>query len=118
MMNLQPVIMFTTVALKHIEKNITGQQALGFRLGVKQTGCSGYTYVPEIIKEKRPEDLEYQYELINVFIDKNSAKYLQGTLIDFVDEGLGQSKLLFKNPNAASLCGCGESFNLLEESAD
>ena len=34
---------------------------------------------------------------------------VRGTEVDYVTEGLNSS-LRFKNPNASTYCGCGESF--------
>lgn len=110
------VINFTDMGLRHIRQSIALQsEATGFRLGVKKTGCSGYAYVTEIVTDGKAEDIKFNIEDITVFIEKNSVPYLQGTMIDFIDHGMGQTKLVFHNPNAANLCGCGESFNLLEE---
>jgi iron-sulfur cluster assembly protein len=55
---------------------------------------------------------------LDVYINPEHFPILKGTVIDFVDHGMGAKEMQFKNPNAASLCGCGESFNLLEESDD
>ena len=109
------IITLTPNAIEHIQKNIIAQNAIGFRLAVKKTGCSGYAYLPDIIHESKPEDIHYVFEELTLFIDPKSVPMLQGTEIDFVDHGLGQSKLIFNNPNAANLCGCGESFNLVDE---
>ncbi len=109
------VISFTPGGLAHIRNSIAAEKASAFRLAVKKTGCSGYAYRPEIIKEVNEDDLKFNIEDVTVCIDRNSAPYLQGTVIDFVDQGLGQTKMIFHNPNAANLCGCGESFNLPDE---
>ena len=42
-------------------------------------------------------------------IDDKSALYLVGTTLDFIDT-LQESGFKMANPNAASTCGCGESF--------
>lgn len=109
------IVSFTPNAKMHIKKTIQQQQARGFRLAVKKTGCSGYAYLPDIVNEKKLNDVELQEQDFLVFIDQESIKFLQGTSIDFIDNGLGQTKMVFHNPNAANLCGCGESFNLAEE---
>jgi iron-sulfur cluster assembly protein len=44
-------------------------------------------------------------------VDATSLPFLDGSLVDFVKEGLNES-FIFDNPNAESQCGCGESFNL------
>lgn len=39
----------------------------------------------------------------------DSARYLQGSVIDF-DDGLLGKGFEIRNPNATSTCGCGKSF--------
>ena len=42
---------------------------------------------------------------------KKAYVYLAGTLLDFSD-GLNGKGFEFKNPNAKSSCGCGDSFSI------
>jgi iron-sulfur cluster assembly protein len=48
---------------------------------------------------------------ISIVVDPESMTLIQGTEIDFIDEGLNQV-FKFKNPNATGECGCGESFSV------
>lgn len=113
-MNQDPIISLSDNALKHIMRNVEQQNALGFRLAIKKTGCSGYAYVPDIINQINADDLHFSFQNLEIYVAKDSAQFLQGTVVDFQDQGFGQTKLIFHNPNAANLCGCGESFNLAE----
>jgi len=108
------LITLTDAATQHIAGIIARHKAgVGFRLSVKETGCSGYMYVPEVVKEELPDDIRIDTEQwITVFIDYEWLPILQGTVIDLVDEALGQKRLVFKNPNVDDECGCGESFSL------
>ncbi|WP_264816729.1 HesB/IscA family protein [Gluconobacter kondonii] len=47
---------------------------------------------------------------VKVFVDRQSSPHLEGTTVDFV-VSLEQSGFSFDNPNAASKCSCGKSFN-------
>ena len=107
------MITLTSAAKDHIQKMLEkkGQNA-AFRLSVKQTGCSGYMYVPEVVFEKMNSDVVDDKNGFLIYIDEKSVPLLQGTEIDYVKKGLGVYQLEFHNPNADSLCGCGESFNL------
>ena len=58
-------------------------------------------------------DLELELEGVNVVVDPFSAPYLQGATIDFLT-GLQESGFKIDNPNAASSCGCGHSFQVEE----
>lgn len=109
------IIQFTDAGLQHIRQAITAERAKGFRLAVKKTGCSGYAYVTELVNAVNSDDTHFLVEDVPVYVDSKAVDYLKGTTIDFVDQGLGQTKMIFHNPNAANLCGCGESFTLANE---
>jgi iron-sulfur cluster assembly protein len=110
-------ITFTDAAVSHI-KNMLAKTpgGMGFRLSVKKTGCSGFAYVPDIIKEAVASDLQYVVQQnLQVFVDVNSLQYLNDLLVDYVvDEaqGLKQKRLIFINPLEKGRCGCGESFTI------
>lgn len=110
----EAILMMSQKAIDHINRTIKARgSGIGFRLGVKQTGCSGYMYVPEIIDEIRPGDLEVvAYTGFTVYVDPEAVSIIRGTYIDFVEKSFGMEQLEYDNPNADSLCGCGESFNL------
>ncbi|MCB1559643.1 MAG: iron-sulfur cluster assembly accessory protein [Xanthomonadales bacterium] len=87
----------------------TDPSAIGLRFGVKRTGCSGWGYNVDLAREARDDDTVIEVDGIRVLIDADSLPMLSGTEIDFVREGLNQ-QFVFRNPNAAGECGCGESF--------
>lgn len=114
-MTNEATINLTDNAKKHIE-NILAKDAdgIGLRVGVKTTGCSGYQYVIETAKTINEQDKTIESNGIKIIIDEQSLRYLAGTELDFVREGLN-SGLKFNNPNVQESCGCGESFSLKEE---
>src|SRR6185295_4454305 len=80
------------------------------RVGVKGGGCSGFSYMLDLVEEDRSEmDEEVEDKGIKMLIDMKSYLYLNGVEIDYRDEVMG-SGFVFKNPNATSTCGCGSSF--------
>ena len=83
----------------------------GLRLGVKTTGCSGLAYVVDFADEVGDEDTVYSSQGINVIVAGDSIKYLDGTEIDYQEDGLSAT-FKFRNPNVADECGCGESFTV------
>jgi iron-sulfur cluster assembly accessory protein len=106
-------ITLTPSAITHIKKMLINRgENPAFRLSVKKTGCSGYMYVPEIVNIKKESDVDMSVLDVLVYIDKTSLPMLEGTVVDFVVKNLGMSHWVFNNPNADSMCGCGESFNL------
>lgn len=86
-------------------------KGLGIRVAVKTTGCSGLMYVLEPVDEIQAEDLKFESQGIDVFVDPKSLVYIDGTEMDYVKQGLNEG-FEFKNPNVASECGCGESFTV------
>lgn len=83
----------------------------GLRLGVKGGGCSGLTYFVDWAAEPARLDQVFEREGARVFVDPKSARFLQGTTVEW-QQTLMHSGFVFKNPNVKSACGCGESFTL------
>lgn len=105
-------ITVTEAAARHIKGQfIRRGKGLGIRLGVRTSGCSGMAYVLEFVDVVDDGDQVFEAHEMKVFVDPKSLVYLDGTELDFVKEGLNEG-LQFNNPNAASECGCGESFNV------
>ena len=114
-MTNQTGITLSDNAKLHIAKVLEKEpDGLGLRLAVKTTGCSGNQYVIETAKSINEEDKTMDFEGVKIIVDKNSLRYLVGTELDFVRDGLNSS-FKFNNPNAAESCGCGESFSLKKE---
>lgn len=83
--------------------------ALGLRFGVARTGCSGWGYVVDLAHEEQPGDTISEQDGVRIYVDATSQSMVDGTEIDFAQKGLNQ-EFVFRNPNAAAECGCGESF--------
>lgn len=82
---------------------------VGLRLGVKTSGCSGWAYAVDYADAQREDDNVYTSGDVQVLVDQDSLPYVDGTEIDFVQEGLNSS-FKFNNPNVEDECGCGSSF--------
>lgn len=107
------IIEITDAAVAHIQKMLQKRSAgIGFRISVKQAGCTGYKYQPEIVEQVpvAHESLTTPQGL-TIFIDRQCIAMIKGTVIDYVNKGLSQ-QLVFHNPNVDNECGCGESFYL------
>jgi len=79
------------------------------RMFVESGGCSGFQYGMSF-DEPKADDAQLESEGVAVLVDPTSLAYLSGSNIDF-DDGLHGKGFEIKNPNAASTCGCGKSFN-------
>ncbi len=102
-------ITLTERAAKHVQAFLAKRVALGLRLAVKTSGCSGMAYALEYALAQEQEDLRFVSHGVTVLIDPKSLPYLDGTELDFVREGLSEG-FKFNNPNVKNQCGCGESF--------
>ena len=83
--------------------------ALGLRLGVRRTGCSGWGYAVDMARDLRDGDTVFEQDGVRIHVDADSLALVDGTEIDFVKQGLNE-QFVFRNPNVAGECGCGESF--------
>lgn len=81
----------------------------GLRVAVRGGGCSGFEYALDFEQESRDNDFVLEYDGLNVFVDAVSARYLEGTEIDYV-LGMTGAGFKFNNPKASGTCGCGSSF--------
>ena len=84
---------------------------IGLRLGVRKTGCSGFAYVVNYADGQQPDDVVFEDRGVRVFVDAGSLKLIDGTVVDFVKQGLNEA-FRFRNPNVKGECGCGESFSV------
>jgi iron-sulfur cluster assembly protein len=105
-------ISLTPAAADRIQKFIAARgHGLGLKLGVRKTGCSGFAYVVNYADEVAPQDVVFEDQGVRVFVDPESLKFIDGTTVDFVKQGLNEA-FRFRNPNIKGECGCGESFNV------
>lgn len=84
-------------------------ESFGLRVAVVGGGCSGFQYALDFTDEARDNDFVYEIEGLTVYVDGLSARYLQGTRIDYV-MGMAGAGFKFENPKAVGSCGCGSSF--------
>ncbi len=85
--------------------------ALGVRFGVRKMGCSGYAYTIDVAETIGTNDSVAEQDGIKLVVDAKSLPLIEGTEIDFSKQGLNAS-FVFRNPNSAGECGCGESFTV------
>ncbi len=81
------------------------------RISVNGGGCSGFQYGFDVDGERQDDDLLVERGAATVLIDETSLQYLKGSIVDFVDDLIGQS-FRIENPQATASCGCGTSFSL------
>ena len=105
-------ISLTESAAERVRSHLARRGAgLGLRIGIKKTGCSGFAYVVNYADQVLPGDVVFEQRGVRVVVDSASLPLIDGTLVDFVKQGLNEA-FKFQNPKAKGECGCGESFSV------
>lgn len=109
----QETVLVTSAAAAHFKRQLAASEASSaVRLSVKQSGCTGWMYVVDLVAEAKADDLHVPLEDgIELLVDAKSLSVISGTEIDYVTEGLNH-QLKFNNPRVKDYCGCGESFSV------
>jgi iron-sulfur cluster insertion protein len=81
------------------------------RIAVSGGGCSGFQYGLSFDDQRNEDDFVFERDGIGVIVDDVSLGLLAGAEVDFVEDLMGAS-FQIRNPNAASSCGCGNSFSI------
>jgi iron-sulfur cluster insertion protein len=81
------------------------------RIAVSGGGCSGFQYGFTFDDQRNEDDVVFERDGVAVVVDDVSLGLLSGAEVDFVEDLMGAS-FQIRNPNAASSCGCGNSFSI------
>ena len=107
-------IQLTENALKHVLM-LREQQGvdLCLRVGVRQGGCSGMSYMMDFEDPSNVGDKDevFDYDGFKIVCDPKSMLYLYGLVLDYSNAMIGGG-FQFTNPNATQSCGCGKSFGV------
>jgi iron-sulfur cluster insertion protein len=108
-----PALLFTAAAAGKVRTLLEeeGNPTLKLRVFVSGGGCSGFQYGFSFDEVAGDDDTAVERDGITLLVDSLSFQYLAGAEIDY-QEDLSGARFLIKNPNAASTCGCGNSFNV------
>ncbi|GAA0366295.1 HesB/IscA family protein [Bacillus horti] len=108
------MITITENASSKIKEMIQNEEGNPFlRVGVKEGGCSGFSYGMGFDPEKNDTDTELEQHGIKILIDDYSERFIKGTVIDYKESMMGGG-FTINNPNATVSCGCGSSFRTAE----
>ncbi len=97
-MRIQPVSI-SEKALSEIKEIIARKnvpEGYGLRIGIRGAGCAGVSYMLGFDKKKH-DDVEYNIEGIDIYIEKKHTMYLIGLEVDFYD-GADARGFSFVNP--------------------
>ena len=99
---------FTKRAEDQINRIIlTDKNTKYFRISVQGGGCSGFKYNFGFDNKVNKDDVVFD----KIVIDEASLRIIEGSIIDFKKEMIGES-FVINNPKASSSCGCGLSFSV------
>jgi iron-sulfur cluster assembly accessory protein len=102
----------TDAAANRIKKILAAEPGkTALRVAVEGGGCSGFSYRFDLVDAGNDDDVAIEKNGATVLIDDLSLVYMGGSVIDFVDDLMGQS-FQIRNPNAVASCGCGTSFSI------
>lgn len=85
------------------------------RVFVAGGGCSGYQYGMALARSAEEDDIVIEQLGVRILVDPESAQYLQGAEIDYVEDVMKSGFSIF-NPNATKGCACGSSFQTADGS--
>lgn len=107
-------ISLTPDAERHIAHQIEQTGMRHIRLGVRESGCNGFMYTLDYIDTPAADDRPSRASTAGdweLYVRQTDLAFVAGTEIALEVAGLNSS-LKFRNPNAESHCGCGESFSV------
>ena len=97
------LLTLTPTASQHIAAAIEEEdrEDLALRVSITGRGPSGFQYSLDLVTpgEQRDDDIRVENDELEIYVDRESAKNLAGTTIDFVQR-LQQSGFKFDNPNS------------------
>jgi iron-sulfur cluster assembly protein len=99
------MIILTPSAEKHLNILLASDNKKTLRLWVSKGGCAGMEYQMKVT-EPISSDATIQINDVQISIDTESIKFLEGATLDYNDD-LNDSGLKINNPNATRSCGCG-----------
>ncbi len=85
----------------------------GLRLAVRRGGCAGWQYEMNVA-DPEPGDEVVESGAARVIVAADSLDRLRGCEIDYSND-LTDAGFKIHNPQAARSCGCGTSFETVDE---
>ncbi|MET0154983.1 MAG: iron-sulfur cluster assembly accessory protein [Rickettsiales bacterium] len=113
--NISPAFYVDDDALARLREILAHKEEGAFlRIKVLGGGCAGFQYeysFGDDAQNASDKDAVYNFDEIRVAIDKAALPFVAGATLRY-KSALGAASFSIDNPNAASGCGCGNSFSL------
>ena len=109
---VKPIVQLTEKASEELKLYLQrqGKPGAGLRIFVTAGGCSGLSYGMVVDEKFSDDDYVIDVNGAKVVVDRSSAPFIAGSVVDYRSEKLMGGGFVVSNPNAVSTCGCGESF--------
>lgn len=109
----KPTLIFTDSAALKVRELLEEEEnpELRLRVFISGGGCSGFQYGFTFDENPDAGDISVSNQGVQLVVDPMSFQYLIGAEIDYSD-GLEGEQFVIRNPNAATTCGCGQSFSV------
>jgi iron-sulfur cluster insertion protein len=105
-------LLISASAARRVAKIAAAEPAGTFlRISVSGGGCSGFQYNFALEQSRNDDDRSFARDGAEIVVDETSLELLAGAELDFVED-LSGAFFQMRNPNAASSCGCGNSFSV------
>ncbi|MEM7080745.1 MAG: iron-sulfur cluster insertion protein ErpA [Pseudomonadota bacterium] len=106
-------IEFTSAAAQKVKslRELEGDDELRLRVFITGGGCNGFSYGFTFDDDVAEDDAVIERDEVSMIVDAMSYPYLEGSQVDYVED-LNGAQFVVTNPNAASTCGCGNSFSV------
>lgn len=108
-----PMVHFTDAAAQKVRALLDDEENKHLKLRVFVTGggCSGFQYGFTFDENQEEGDTRVDKGGVTLLVDPMSVQYLIGAEIDYKEDVQG-AQFVIRNPNAATTCGCGNSFSV------
>lgn len=109
---IKPVVELTEKAASELKAYLEkqGKPGAALRIFVTAGGCSGLSYGMVVDDKFGGDDYVIEMSGAKLVVDRSSAPFIAGSVVDYKAEKLMGGGFVVNNPNAVSTCGCGESF--------
>ena len=106
-------VQFTEAAAQKVRALLDEEdnKSLKLRVFVTGGGCSGFQYGFTFDENQEEGDTRVDRGGVTLLVDPMSVQYLLGAEIDYKEDVQG-AQFVIRNPNAATTCGCGNSFSV------
>ena len=98
-------------------QTVREQNTSKFQIGFASGGCNDFHYTIDLIDSISERDRVYDIDGVAVSIDLQQLAYFDNLKLDYSEDLMGGG-FRFQNPLATSVCGCGNSFSMVNDGSD